>query len=258
MTRVVRCAVEYDGTAFAGFQRQPDQKTVQGVLELAIQSVTRESVVVVGAGRTDAGVHAIGQVVHFKTESDLSMSTLQRAINANLPLAVRIRELQEAGPAFHARFSARSREYRYIVENASVPSPLLRMRAFHVPGTVDVEAMDEAARTLRGRHDFVAFGAPMVHTARNADSCEEAEVKGGTERTMLDARCWRCARFVYFRFVADAFLRHMVRMLIGTLLRIGSGSLIKQALALILQGDRSVFAGPAVPAHGLYLVRVRY
>ena len=139
-----------------------------------------------------------------------------------------------------------------------MPSPLLHMRAFHVPGSLDVGAMDEAACALLGKHDFVAFGAPMVHIARNADSCVEAEVKGGTERTMLDARCWRRARFVYFRFVADAFLRHMVRMLNGTLLRIGSGSLIKQALALILQGDRSVFAGPAVPAHGLYLVRVRY
>ncbi len=258
MTRLLRCAVEYDGSAFSGFQRQPDRVTVQGALESAIRLVTREEPVVVGAGRTDAGVHALGQVIHFKTASELSTSTLQRAINANLPHAVRIRELEEAEPAFHARFSARSREYRYVVENTSVQSPLLRMRALHVPGSLDERAMDEAASVLRGRHDFVAFGAPMVHTARGADLPDGTWVKGGTVRTIFVAMCWRRARFVHFRFVADAFLRHMVRMVIGTLLRIGSGSLAKQAMALILQSDRTFSAGPAVPAHGLYLVRVRY
>ena len=237
MTRLLRCLVEYDGTAFAGFQRQLGRATVQGALESAIREVTREEVLVVGAGRTDAGVHAIGQVVHFKTGSGLSAPILERAVNANLPPAVRIRELEEADPAFHARFSALSREYRYVVENARVSSPLLRTRAYHVPGDLDVSLMNEAASSLCGSHDFVAFGKPMVYTRQGADPSEEIEIVGGTVRTMFHATCWRRARFVQFRFVADAFLRHMVRMLIGTLLRIGNGSLVKRAMALILAGD---------------------
>lgn len=258
MTRLLRCLVEYDGTAFAGFQRQPERMTVQGALESAIGKVTREDVVVVGAGRTDAGVHAVGQVVHFKSGTLLSTEVLERAINANLPPSVRVRALVEAEPAFHARFSAQSREYRYLVENAAVASPLLRMRAFHVSCELDVSLMNEAASMLCGRHDFEAFGSPMVYSRRVAGSSVETDVHGATTRTMYHATCWGRSRFVLFRFVADAFLRHMVRIVVGTLLRIGNGSLVKHAIALILQGDRSVSVGPSVPAHGLYLVRVRY
>ncbi len=258
MTRLLRCLVEYDGTAFAGFQRQPERQTVQGALESAVGTVTSQPVLVVGAGRTDAGVHAIGQVVHFGTDSGLHVQVLERAVNANLPAAVRIRELQDAEPAFHARFNAVSREYRYVVENCQVQSPLLRMRAYHVSGALDVDRMNEAAGSLCGRHDFAAFGGPMVHSRESASPSQATEVKGGTVRTMYDAACWKRARFVQFRFVADAFLRHMVRMVVGTLLRIGSGSLVKHAITSLLRGDRSIVAGPAVPAHGLYLVRVRY
>jgi tRNA pseudouridine38-40 synthase len=231
---------------------------VQGALESAIALVTRENASVVGAGRTDSGVHAIGQVIHFQTESVLPDSSLQLAINASLPRAVRITQLEEADASFHARFSARSREYRYLVENAPVASPLWRDRAFHVVPQLDVEAMEEATELLRGRHDFAAFGSPMVHTRADTQGQALVKVHGGTERVMFVASCWRQARFVHFRFVADAFLRRMVRMIVGTLVRIGSGALVLKTIARLLQGDRSIFAGPAVPAHGLYLVRIRY
>ncbi|MDB5057912.1 MAG: tRNA pseudouridine synthase [Chloroflexi bacterium] len=258
MTRILRCTVEYDGTAFAGFQKQPGKETVQGALEAAIAKITSESLAVTGAGRTDAGVHAIGQVIHFRTASALPVETLQRAINACLSGAVRIRELLEADETFHARYSAVSREYRYLVENAAVPSALWRNRLHHVSHPLDVEAMDTAAVTLCGRHDFAAFGSPMVHTAIGADGEGTVEARGSTERTMFVARCWRQKRFVHFRFVADAFLRHMVRMVVGTLLRVGTGALMTQTIVKILHGDRTVSAGPAAPAHGLYLVHVRY
>jgi tRNA pseudouridine38-40 synthase len=258
MTRTLRCTVEYDGTAFAGFQRQPRQTTVQGVLEGALARVTNQPVTVVGAGRTDTGVHATGQVVHFQTPSALPLPTLQRAINACLPTAVAIRELAEAPADFHARYDARSREYRYVVENAPIASPLWRLRAHHEPAPLAVASMQEAAHALEGRHDFAAFGAPMEHSRRQADDRSGPVVSGSTCRTLFIARCWRRQRFVLFCFIADAFLRHMVRMLVGTLLRVGCGKLPGEALAALLRGDRSWPSGPAAPAHGLYLTHVRY
>lgn len=258
MTRTLRCTVEYDGTAFAGFQRQPGRSTVQGALEDALLRVTQQPVTIVGAGRTDAGVHALGQVIHFRLDSSLPNARLQRAVNACLSDGVAIRDLEEVGPGFHARFSARSREYRYVVENAAIPSPLMRQRAYHVSHPLSVDAMDAAARPIVGRHDFGAFGSPMERTVVGARGDEPRAVRGHTDRTMYAARCWRRQRFVLFCFVADAFLRHMVRMLVGTLLRIGSGKLPVQVVSDLLRGDNSTPAGPAAPAHGLYLVRVRY
>jgi tRNA pseudouridine38-40 synthase len=228
------------------------------VLEAALTRVTQQETSVTGAGRTDAGVHALGQVVHFASASSLALPVLQRAINACLPAQVVVQNLEEAPPGFHARFSAQSREYRYVVENAAVASPLLRERVYHVARPLSVEIMADAASLLEGRHDFAAFGSPMVSSARHPDAAVGERVHGSTERTMFTARCWRRRQVVLFCFIADAFLRHMVRMIVGTLLRIGAGSLMPSTMLRLLQGDRSLQAGPAAPAHGLYLVRVRY
>jgi len=257
MTRRFRCVVQYDGTPFAGFQRQPGRMTVQGALESAIARVTRETVTVVGAGRTDSGVHALGQVIHFECDSLLPIATLQRAVNSCLPAEVTVSGLEVATDDFHARHSAVSREYRYVVDNSEVPSPLLARRVHHVPQPLQVSQMAAAAADLRGRHDFGAFGSPMEHT-RQSSTEEPMTWRGGAERTLLVAACRSVRRFVLFYFVADAFLRHMVRMLVGTLLRVGNGSLPIRAVSALLRGDRSVASGPAAPAHGLYLVRVRY
>jgi tRNA pseudouridine38-40 synthase len=257
MIRKLRCTVQYEGTAFAGFQRQPGRLTVQGALESAIARVTRNETVVVGAGRTDAGVHALGQVIHFSTDSPLPADTLRRAVNACLPKQAALIDIAEAPDQFHARHSAISREYRYIVDNGAVRSPLLHGRVHHVSLPLAVEAMTEATAVLPGRHDFSAFGSPMVHALQGPQG-EEIIWRGGTIRTLLTAGCRRLHRFVLFCFIADAFLRRMVRMLVGTLLRVGVGSLPARALGAMLHGDRSIEAGPAAPAHGLYLVRVRY
>lgn len=257
MTTKFRCVVQYDGTAFAGWQRQPGRMTVQGAVESALARVTGETISVVAAGRTDTGVHALGQVIHFACNSALAAATLQRAVNALLPVEVSVSGLVEAAGDFHARYSALSREYRYVVDNGEVPSPLLAKRVHHVPQPLLVDGMAAAAADLHGRHDFAAFGSPMEHTAPGPDG-DPVSWRGGTERTLLLAACRRVRRFVLFYFVADAFLRHMVRMLVGTLLRVGSGSLPVRAVAALLRGDRSFAAGPAAPAHGLYLVRVRY
>jgi len=253
----LRCTVEYDGSAFAGFQRQPGLQTVQGALETAIARVAQQPVAVVGAGRTDAGVHALGQVVHFAVDLGLPIETLQRAMNAVLAPGVAVRDLAEVPGDFHARYSARSREYRYVVENTPVRSPLWRGRAYHVAHPLAVERMDAAARHLEGRHDFAAFGSPMEHTIVE-EGGEERTARGSTVRTVFAARCWGRRRFVLFRFIADAFLRHMVRMLVGTLLRIGGGKLPISAIRTLLTPGAALSAGPAAPAHGLYLVRVAY
>jgi len=257
MIRKFRCTVQYEGAAFAGFQRQPGRVTVQGALESAIGRVTGNDVAVIGAGRTDAGVHALGQVIHFTTDSSLPAETLHRAVNACLPLSVSLTDLQEAPAEFHARHNAVSREYRYIVDTGAVRSPLLNGRVYHVSHVLSVDAMAEAASLLHGRHDFGAFGSPMEH-ARHGPGGEQMTWRGGTIRTLLTAGCKRLRRFVLFWFIADAFLRRMARMLVGTLLRVGAGTLPARALGAMLQGDRSQPAGPAAPAHGLYLVRVCY
>ena len=154
----VKAIVEYDGTAYKGFQIQPCDPTVQAALEAGLGSVTHEAIRVHGAGRTDAGVHAKGQVVHFDTVWRHGLATLQRAWNANLPSDIAVRELEAVPADFHARFSARSREYRYSIYRGDVPSPLAARFSYHVVASLDLDAMAEAACSLDGQHDFAAFG----------------------------------------------------------------------------------------------------
>jgi tRNA pseudouridine38-40 synthase len=258
MTRRFRATVQYDGTAFHGFQRQPGLETVQGALERGIALGLGKPSTVIGAGRTDAGVHAVGQVVHFDVSTSIGAGEVRHAINRHLPKSASIRGVTEVDASFHARFSATSREYRYLVENGPASAADLSGKVCHVQHALCADAMDSAAMALRGKHDFALFGTPMVHTVGLSGDAAPLLVRGGTERTMWIANCWRQRRFVHFRFVADAYLRHMVRIMVGTLLRVGSGALKPLAIVRLLQGDRSVYAGPAAPAHGLYLVHVRY
>jgi len=250
--RPIRCTVAYDGTAYAGFQRQPGLPTVQGALEDAVSTVTGQPTRIIGAGRTDAGVHARGQVISFVSATTLPLATLQRALNATLPRDIVVSEVEDVAQDFDARFSARSRAYEYVVYNAPAPSPFWRLYSHYVAEALDVQRMGEALIHLLGRHDFAAFGSPMEHT-RNG-----AMVRGGTERTLLTARCWMAQPFVYFYVEADAFLRHMVRQVVGTVLKVGRGRLAPVDVLTILRSRRVGAAGPAAPAQGLYLVKVSY
>jgi tRNA pseudouridine38-40 synthase len=250
--RTLRGAVQYDGTAYAGFQAQPGIATVQGALEDALSRVTGTASRVIGAGRTDAGVHAREQVISFRTDSRLSTDELLRALNAVLPGDVVVQTLEEAPQGFHARYDARSRAYEYVVYNAPVPSPFWRLYSHHVAGALDCDAMNEALGALVGEHDFAAFGMPMEKTR------DGVTVRGGTVRRLLAARCWMTRPFVYFYLEADAFLRHMVRQIVGTALRIGQRRLAPSAMLEILRSRRIAASGPAAPARGLYLVSVSY
>ncbi len=243
-TRSIKAVVEYDGTAYAGFQHQPELPTIQDELERALSEVTQEQPKVVGSGRTDAGVHARGQVIHFLTRWSRSLEELHRAFNALLSADIAIREMAEAPDDFHARFSAVTREYRYTILNQEIRSPLERRYSYHCGQRLDEEAMGEALNHLVGTHDFASFGQPT-----------QGEV---TVRDVLRASCVREGDHIHVDITANAFLRHMVRTIVGTLLLAGRGALLPSDVRGILEARDRGQAGPPAPAHGLCLVRVNY
>ncbi len=236
--------VEYDGTAYAGFQLQKTGRTIQGELEGALVAVTGQKVRVTAAGRTDAGVHALGQVVHLEVEWAHSPGDLQRAWNASLPEDIAVLAVARVAPGFHARFGARSRVYRYRVYDGPVRRPLLSRYAWHVRRPIDGERMDEAAKLLVGRHDLAAFGrAPQGEN---------------TVRTVLAAGCQSDGEMVSIEIEADAFLQHMVRRVAATLVAVGQGRLSVQEFSDIVRARDPRRAAGLAPPHGLCLVAVRY
>lgn len=253
----IACGIEYDGTDYHGFQRQiaAHGPTIQGTIEAAIARISGETSVVHGAGRTDAGVHASGQVIHFHTNSHLPPQVWQRALNAILPKSVAVRWAREVPERFHARFSAVSRSYRYTIWNDDAPTPLLARYSYHRPQTLDADLMQQACQLLLGRKDFGAFG-------RSPD--ETNPQKPGPHsciRTMLEARCIRsdaAQELIYCDFTADAFLRGMVRRIVGTVLLVGQNRLSLEQFATIVQHADKTHPGTAAPPHGLCLVRVHY
>jgi len=236
--------VEYDGTDYLGFQVQAQGATIQGEIERALAAVTQEESRIIGAGRTDTGVHAKGQVIAFNTAWRHPVEELQRALNAVLPKDIAVRELRPVAQGFHPRFDAVSREYRYAILNQPLRSPLAQRFTHHFPHPLDGAAMNEAAKALVGSHDFASFG--------------QAPQGDNTVREVYQARWTPEKPFVYFDIVANAFLYRMVRSLVGTLLLVGTGELSPDGFEeILLSADRSR-AGQVVPAHGLCLTRVNY
>jgi len=235
-----RARCEYDGTDFAGFQLQPNARTVQGELEAALARLTRgERVVVDGAGRTDAGVHAIGQVIAFTYEGAVPGPRLQRAVNALLPPDVAIRDLRRVPDGFHPRYAARYREYRYTVWNGP-RSPLRERFALGVRAPLDVAAMASAGSAYLGRHDFSAFGG-----------ADRSPV-----RTVFMVRVRQEGRLVTIDVRADSFLRGQVRRMVAGLLEVGTGKTDEAALRAAIAGRGPALNGAAAPAKGLCLRRV--
>lgn len=228
--------------------------TVQGALEAAVERISGSMSVVHGAGRTDAGVHASGQVINFHTEALLTPEVWMRALNAVLPRSVAVRWVREVPERFHARYSAQSRSYRYTIWNGSAPSPLLARYSYHRPQALDVARMQEACRLLPGRKDFAAFGRSPEETNSRKPGPHSSV------RTMLEARCQRHPEqaLIYCDFTADAFLTGMVRRIVGTLLLVGQNRLSLDEFAAIVQRAEKTHPGSAAPPHGLCLVRVKY
>ncbi|WP_376795318.1 tRNA pseudouridine(38-40) synthase TruA [Thermogemmatispora sp.] len=251
----IACGIEYDGTDYHGFQRQPAAQgpTVQGVLETAIARIAGERVVVHGAGRTDAGVHASGQVINFHTTAQLAPEVWVRALNATLPPTVVVRWARAVPERFHARFSAISRSYRYTIWNDAVPTALLARFTYHRSQPLAVDLMAEACKFLLGTQDFGAFG-------RSPEDASHPDEAGPHHciRTMLAASCFRYGPCIFCDFTANAFLTGMVRRLVGTLLLVGQGRLSLEEFAAIVRRAERSHPGVAVPARGLCLVGVSY
>lgn len=238
--------IAYDGTRFHGFQRQPGRRTVQGVLEEVLQRITGEVCRVRGAGRTDAGVHARGQVVSFCCrEWPIPLDRVVPALNAMLPEDIAVLAAAAVPPDFHPRYDAVSKVYRYTIFRRAARCPLSRFYALHCPEPLDVARMEAALRLLVGQHDFRAFqnsGRPVSSTVR----------------TLYECRIEEAGDYLYFWFVGDGFLYQMVRIMVGTLLEIGRGRLEPGVINEALQkGDRRCL-GPTAPPHGLCLEAVHY
>ncbi len=245
LRRNIKLLIEYDGTNFRGWQAQPDARTVQGALEQAVLQVTGERVRTHGAGRTDAGVHAVGQVANFLTRSTIPGARFARALTRQLPDDVVVRSSQEVPPDFHARHSATGRVYGYRILCREMRAPLLRFRAWQVPWALDAARMRAGARALIGEHDFRAFAAGL----------EPDEV---TVRELRRIEIEECGGELVLTFEARSFLRRMVRMVTGTLVEIGRGKWAPERSAEILAARENRLSGAAAPAHGLTLQEAFY
>jgi tRNA pseudouridine38-40 synthase len=240
----LKALVEYDGTDFFGFQWQSDCRTVQGELEKALEAVTQERTRVVGAGRTDAGVHAVGQVVAFRVHWRHSLADLERAWNALLPEDVAVRQVEPVPEEFHPRFSARSRRYRYTIWNGRGRSPLHRRYAWVYSVPLDEGVLNQAAQFLLGEHDFAAFGEPP-----------QGE---NSVRHVYRAHWTRCGDLLWFDIEANAFLKRMVRHLVGTLVHVGRGEAPPEWVREVLESRDRARCAPPAPPWGLCLMEVLY
>lgn len=243
-----RIDIEYDGAAYAGWQRQADLPTVQAAIERAVQAATGEAVTLRGAGRTDAGVHATGQVAHFDLDKEWRGDRLQGALNAHLKLAGdRVSILAASGveAAFDARFGATARHYLYVILNRRAPAALMGGNVWHVPKPLDPEAMHEAAQLLVGKHDFTTFRSVQCQSASPVKTLDVLEVT-------------RDGDLVEIRASARSFLHNQVRSMVGSLKKVGEGSWSADDLKAALEAADRARCGQVAPADGLYLVKVDY
>jgi tRNA pseudouridine38-40 synthase len=246
MLRNFKLTIEYDGSAYRGWQRQPNGPSIQSTIEDALKRMTRQTITLIGSGRTDAGVHALGQVANFTCDTRIEPDAFQRGLNSILPDDIVIKACNGVPTEFHSRFDVKSKQYHYHILNQRLPKAVGRHYAWWIRRPLDLEAMREATHYLLGRHDFKAFegaGSPRSHTIRHIMRADFTDQPNGIIR---------------FGVEADGFLRYMVRNIVGTLAAVGRGDIdASQFKAILLSKDRNKAAATA-PAHGLFLVKVNY
>ena len=268
--RNLRLILSYDGTDFAGWQVQPGRTTVQGALASAIGRLSGENVLPQGSGRTDAGVHALAQVASFTTASAIPVENWMKALNDNLPAAIRVLEVTEAAPEFHARKSARAKTYRYRIYRGAICPPFLARYVWHYPYPLEESAMVAGARAIVGEHDFTSFAAvdpervERMAASENLNHGGHRGTQGPTEyqlsnvRTIFSSQWTHEGEELIYTARGSGFLHHMVRNLVGTFLLMGKGTVSLEDLRRILEVRERTAAGPTAPASGLYLVAVEY
>lgn len=245
MSRNIKITIEYDGTDYHGWQIQPGLPTIQGILTKALSKIDGQPVAVHGSGRTDAGVHARGQVASFLFQHLHSCETLLRAINGNLPPDIRVMKVEEVDESFHARFSARRKTYHYQIFTGKVLSPFLYRYVHHCTYKLDLGEMRKAIGALVGTHDFTSFTTTFT---------EEIDAV----RTIYRLELIEEDEMLRVEITADGFLRYMVRNIVGTLIEVGRGSMGADQIERIIDGRDRTLAGPSIPAKGLTLISVDY
>lgn len=243
MVQNYKIIISYDGTDYFGWQRQLHKQTVQGHLEDALAQIGSKPLAVVGAGRTDAGVHAIGQVAHFKANLKLDEEELIQAFNGLLPKDIRVTSLHKASPDFHARRSAKLKVYRYRIVNSSIISPFLLRYALHWPPSLDIKKMREAAALFVRKADFTSFSSNRLLNPVRTVMRSEIRTKG---------------QEIIYTVEANGFLRYMVRSMVGTLLEIGKGKVQPERIEELFAEKKRTLSSPTAPARGLCLLKVNY
>jgi tRNA pseudouridine38-40 synthase len=254
--QTIKLTIAYDGSDFHGWQLQPGLPTIQGALQDALRQITQEAIAIHGASRTDAGVHALGQVAHFKTHSTLDAHEIQRGLNALLPPTVRIVAAQEVGQDFHARWLAQGKTYRYRIYRGEVLPPFDHRRAFHYPWPLDEAAMSAAARAFEGQHDFTSFAASTGSEEDDKDRDMQRLIH--TSEIVRDHEREQGHDEIAYVVRGRSFLRYMVRKIVGTLIEVGKGHLAPSDIPEIFAARDRSRSGPTVPPEGLYLVALEY
>ena len=244
--RNIKLLIEYDGTNYHGWQIQPNATSIQETIEDRLQKITQEEIRLIAAGRTDAGVHAIEQVANFSTKSRLDINNIQRGLNSLLPPDIAIKEISEAEQDFHARYSAKSKIYRYVILNRRFPSPLYRNFSWFIPFNFNIEEMKKAAQYLLGKHDFSSFKASRCNSHNPIREVYGISVDKDTKG------------FIIFEIEANAFLKQMVRNIVGTLTDVGKDKIgVSEFEDIFLSKDRKK-AGITAPPQGLFLAKIKY
>lgn len=244
--RNIKLTIEYDGKEFNGWQKQPSKLNIQGTIEQAIKTITGENVDLQASGRTDAGVHALGQVANFKTNSNIPIEKMSIAINCNLKKSIRIVKAEEVEERFHSRLSCKRKTYRYIINNSEIPSAIYRNLETHIPYKLDIEKMKQAVKYFEGEHDFKAFKASGTSSKSSIRTIYKAEVL-----KMPNNR-------IYIELTGNGFLYNMVRIIAGTLVDVGTGEIKPEDIEKIIESKDRTNAGKTLPPQGLYLVCVNY
>lgn len=243
--RNIKLTIEYDGSQFGGWQKQPNKLNIQGEIEKAIQTVTGKEVELIGSGRTDAGVHAFAQIANFKIDTDFPLEKMAIAFNSQLKKSIRIKKVEEVEEEFHSRYHCHKKTYGYIIENSEQGTAIYRNMTYHVPQLLDVEAMQKAASYLIGEHDFSSFKSSGTSSK-------------STVRTIYSAQVLKEQERVVIQLTGNGFLYNMVRIISGTLVEIGKGEKKPEEMKKILEAKDRSLAGKTLPPQGLFLMNVEY